>query len=197
MIFGLLIILNPTQFVFAERNFSLEKIVDINKETLEESLTDLNAFPKIFPENVKSVKLIQNDEKTIAEMVLGFSGFSINSQVEVNDHPDSRHTIEVISRDLRGTKLTTSLTKTWSYSGVPDEGTIVEMDMTLKTSGFLALAGLAPDETIVYSLDRSLVDIVSYIKSEPEKEEISEETTDEEPIEEKPKKPVKKRSFKR
>lgn len=177
---------------FAERNFSLEKIVDINKDVLEDSLTDLNAFPKIFPENVKSVKLVQDNEKTIAEMVLGFSGFSIKSQVEVKNQPNSKHTIEVISGDLRGTKLVTSLTKTWSYSGVPDEGTIVEMDMTLKTSGFLALVALATDDTIVYSLDRSLVDIVSYIKSDPEKEEISE---NEEVVKEKSKKPTKKRRF--
>ncbi len=154
------------QPVNAERSFYFEKVIDINKKSFEDSLINPNNLQKIFPENVKLVESKTNEnEKTIVKMELGFAGFAINSEVELTNFPGSIHTMEIISGDLEGTKITTALKETWSYDGIPNEGTKVEIDLILQTSGYLSLIGLAPDDAILYSLDKSLVDIVSYVKS--------------------------------
>ncbi len=164
-----LLAIGINQPISAERSFYFEKVLDINKKSFQDSITNLNNLPKIFPENIKSVKPSSDEnENTKAKMTLGVGGFSINSEVELATEPNSVHTMKIISGDLEGTKITTSLKETWSYDGIPNEGTIIEIDMILQTSGFLSLIGLAPDETILYSLDKSLLDVVSYVKSNNE-----------------------------
>lgn len=185
------------QPVFAEREFSFEKTVDINKNTFQNSLTDLDSLKKIFPQNIKSVETkLENNEKSYAKMTFGFGGFSIDSDIELTNHENSTHIIEITSGGLSGTKLTANLTETWSYDGKPNQGTIVEIDMTLQTSGFLSLIGLAPDDAIIYSLDKSILDIVSYTKSKngiEETEKVDVITKDSDEI----KQNVLKRKFKR
>jgi hypothetical protein len=160
-----LLAIGINQPISAERSFYFEKVLDINKKSFQDSLTNLNNLPKIFPENIKSVKPSSDENENKAKMTLGVGGFSINSEVELAKETNSVHTMKIISGDLEGTKITTSLKETWSYDGIPNEGTIIEIDMILQTSGFLSLIGLASDETILYSLDKSLLDVVSYVKS--------------------------------
>lgn len=196
MILFLLVLSQP---VFADRQFSFEKVVDINKDSLQKSLTDLDSLQKIFPQHVKSVESKFGDnEKSYAKMTLGFGGFAIDSDIELTNHSDSTHTIEIISGDLKGTKMTTAFTETWGYDGVPNQGTVVEIDMSLQTSGYLSLIGLAPDDAIIYSLDRSLLDIVSYAKSREGIKEIeSDEKTSQDSEEIKINTNVSKRKFKK
>ena len=188
------------QPIYAERNFYFEKVIDINKKSFQDSLINPNNLQKIFPENVKLIESkTDENEKTIAKMELGFAGFSINSEIELTNLPDSTHTMEIISGDLEGTKITTSLRETWSYDGIPNEGTKVEIDMTLHTSGYLSLIGLAPDDAILYSLDKSLVDIESYVKlnNGHSSEDKEQETTSNDSNESKTNSKISKRSFKR
>lgn len=195
----ILLAIGINQPISAERSFYFEKVLDINKKSFQDSLTNLNNLPKIFPENIKSVELSSNEnEITKAKMILGVGGFSINSEVELTNEPNSVHTMKIISGDLEGTKITTALKETWAYDGTPNEGTIIEIDMILQTSGFISLIGLASDETVLYSLDKFLLDIVSYVKSNNgvlDKEEQFESQS--EPIEIKSEQKIKKRTFRR
>ena len=156
-----LVAANPA---FADRSITFEKVVDIDKNTLQESLTDLNSLPKIFPKNVKSVESQTTDEKNSAKVTFGLNGLSINSEIEVTEL-QNRNILEIVSGDLKGTRLTTVLQETWGFDGTPNQGTVVKMKMILQTSGLLSLVGLASDDDINYSLDKSLIDIVSYVKS--------------------------------
>jgi len=66
------------QPISSERSFYFEKVLDINKKSFQDSLTNLNNLPKIFPENIKSVELSSNENEIIkAKMILGVGGFSI------------------------------------------------------------------------------------------------------------------------
>ena len=203
ILLGLFVILVTSminQPVNAERSFYFEKVIDINKKSFQDSLINPNSLQKIFPENVKLVESkTDENEKIIAKMELGFAGFAINSEVELTNFPDSTHTMEIISGDLEGTKITTALMETWSYDGVPNEGTKVEIDMVLETSGYLSLIGLAPDDAILYSLDKSLVDIVSYVKSNngDSYEDKDQNTSSDDTKETKINSKIKKRSFNR
>ena len=72
------------------------------------------------------------------------------------------HELSVLSGDLKGSKILTKLEKTWSYDGIKNMGTLVDMDVSLKTSGFLALLGLVNEDLIRYSIDNSLIRLVDF-----------------------------------
>ncbi|HMK33376.1 MAG TPA: hypothetical protein VK431_07135, partial [Nitrosopumilaceae archaeon] len=76
---------------------------------------------------------------------------------------------EVISGDLKGSMITTTLQKTWGYDGSSDGGTIVNMKMVLKPSGMLFLiVPSIPDQVILSNLNAGLDKFVAHAKSKSE-----------------------------
>jgi len=159
------IVFFDTQEAAAARQLVLEKVVDVNKNALQETLVDPSNLKDIFPDYIKSVESTKvQDNKNLAKLVLGLNGFNVNSEVEYTKLPNENHIVEVITGDLRGTKLTTTLKETWGFDGTPNQGTIVNIKMTLQYSGILSFLGLLSNEAFLYSLDYSLGNIVSYTK---------------------------------
>jgi len=66
-LFSVILIFN-SQLVFADRSLNYEKIVDIEKDTLETVFEDLEILPKIFPDFVKAVESNHNDNKKVAKI---------------------------------------------------------------------------------------------------------------------------------
>ena len=154
-----------SQPAFAEREITLKKTVDVKNELLLETLSDLQSYPQIFPEFIKSVKL--TDDKT-AKFTVGSNGIFFDVQAQHIQYPDGRHVVEVISGDLKGSKIITTLQKTWGFDGTPNGGTRVNMEILLQTSGMLSL--ITPsisDEMILSHLDAGLEKLVVYAKTEP------------------------------
>lgn len=149
----------------AERIISFEKTLDVPKDELKMLLTDIGNYPKIFPEYIRSAKLIESsDKQTVAEMTLGVSGFFITGKVLSTQPEDDQYELRVISGDLRGTRMMTTMEKTWGYDGTPDMGTKVKVEVSLHLFGFLALLGLVSEDTIRYSIDKSLFTLAQYYK---------------------------------
>ena len=149
----------------AERIISFEKTLDVPKGELKLLLNDIGSYPKIFPEYIKAAKLISNTNKrTVAEMTLGASGFFITANVSYSQPNDDQYELKVISGDLKGTKILTTMEKTWGYDGRPDMGTKVKVEVSLHLIGFLALLGLVSEDTITYSIDKSLFTLAQYYK---------------------------------
>jgi len=149
----------------AERIISFEKTLDVPKDELKMLLTDIANYPKIFPEYIRSAKLIESsDSQTVAEMTLGVNGFFITAKVLSTQPQDDQYELRVISGDLRGTRMITTMEKTWGYDGATDMGTKVRVEVSLHLFGFLALLGLVSEDTIKYSIDKSLFTLVQYYK---------------------------------
>ena len=164
-LFSVILIFN-SQLVFADRNINYEKILDIEKDALETVFEDLEILPKIFPDFVKSVESNHNDNKKVAKIELNLNGFHFYPIVEYSNPFDGTHLIQVTSGDLRGTKINTSLEKTWGFDGTANKGTIVNMQLDLKQSGLSSILGIIPDKVVLYSVDRFLVDTVNYVNSD-------------------------------
>jgi len=163
-LFSVILIFN-SQPVFADRNINYEKILDIDKDALEAVFEDLKILPEIFPDFVKSVESSNNDNKKVAKIVLNLNGFHFYPKVQYSIPSDGTHLIQVISGDLRGTKINTSLEKTWGFDGTANKGTIANMQLDLKQSGLSSVLGIIPDKVVLYSVDRFLVDTVNYVNS--------------------------------
>lgn len=163
ILFSFCIIFAPA---FAEKEFSLKKTVDVKNQLLLDTLSDLQSYPQIFPDYIKSVKLI--DDKT-AKFNVGSDGIFFDVKTQYSHQPDGSYVVEVISGDLKGSRITTTLQKTWGFDGLPDGGTIVDMEILLKPSGMLSLiAPSVPDQMILSNLDTSLDKFTAYAKSKSE-----------------------------
>src|SRR6267378_3526456 len=163
IIFSFCIIFTP---VFAEKELSLTKTVYVKDQLLLDTLSDLQSYPQIFPEYIKSVELI--DDKT-AKFNVGSNGIFFDVETQYSHQSDGSYVVEVISGDLKGSRMITTLQKTWGYDRSADGGTIVNMEILLNTSGMLSLiAPSIPDQVILSNLDTGLDKFVAYAKSKSE-----------------------------
>jgi hypothetical protein len=162
-VFSYLIIFHP---VYADKELTLKKTVNVQSQTLLETLSDLQSYPHIFPENIKSVEL--TGAKT-AKFNIGSNGIFFDVQTKYTQNSDGSYVVEITSGDLKGTRVITTLQKTWGFDGTSDGGTIVNMDMILQISGMLSLfAPTIPDQTILSNLGTSLDKFALYAKSKPQ-----------------------------
>jgi ribosome-associated toxin RatA of RatAB toxin-antitoxin module len=166
-VFSFLIISQPA---YAEKELSLKKTVDVKNQVLLETLSNVQSYPQIFPEYIKSVELTGTDT---AKLNVGSNGIFFDVQTQYTQNPDGSYVVEVTSGDLKGSKITTTLQKTWGFDGTPDGGTMVNMDMVLQTSGMLSLlAPSIPDQTILSNLGAGLDKLALYAKNKSETQSV-------------------------
>jgi ribosome-associated toxin RatA of RatAB toxin-antitoxin module len=162
-VFSFLII---SQSAYADKELSLKKTIDVKNQVLLETLSNVQSYPQIFPEYIKSVELTGTNT---AKFNVGSNGIFFDVQTKYTQNPDGSYVVEVTSGDLKGSRVITTLQKTWSFDGTPDGGTMVNMDIVLQTSGMLSLlAPSIPDQAILSNLDAGLDKFASYAKSKSE-----------------------------
>ncbi len=155
-----------SQSAYAEKDLSLKKTVDVKSQVLLETLSNLQSYPQIFPEYIKSVELMGDKS---AKFNVGSNGIFFDVQTQYTQYPGGNYVVEVTSGDLKGSRIITTLQKTWGFDGTPDGGTVVNMEVLLQTSGMLSLlAPFIPDQTILSNLDTGLDKFATYAKSNPE-----------------------------
>lgn len=166
---------------FADQHTAFQKILDVEKSSLQDTLIDIRNYEKVFPDFVRSVDILERTEdKALAEFSMGFGVIPLQVKVEHNIVNENIHELNVVSGDLKGTQITTTLKKTWGFNGLPEKATVVDIDMSLKVSGFLALIGIVDENLVKYALDSSLFSLQEYTngkfveevkpeKSEPKK----------------------------
>ena len=159
-----------SQSAYADKELSLKKTVDVKNQILLETLSDLQNYPQIFPEYIKSVELTGANT---AKFNVGSNGIFFDVQTQYTQNPDGSYVVEVTSGDLKGSRVITTLQKTWGFDGTPNGGTILNMDILLQTSGMLSLlAPSIPDQAILSNLDSGLDKFASYAKSKSETQSV-------------------------
>src|SRR6266849_1129369 len=132
---------------YAEKELTLKKTVNVQKQVLLETLSNIQNYPQIFPQYIKSVELTGTDT---AKFNVGSNGIFFDVRTKYTQNSDGSHVIEVTDGDLKGSKIITTLQKTWGFDGTPEGGTLVNMNMVLQTSGMLSLiAPSIPDQAIL------------------------------------------------
>jgi len=150
---------------YADRMFNYETVSDVKEESLISAISDVSNYPQIFPDNVKYVKLLDN-RTNLVEMNAGIYGVFFDTQALYKQSPDGKYVIEVISGDLKGTTMTTELKKTWGFNGEAERGTIADISLDLKTSGFLSwVLRFVPDSSLSFALENGFDRFVEYAKS--------------------------------
>lgn len=128
-------------------------------------MSDVSNYPQIFPDNVRYVKILDN-KTNLVEMNAGIAGVFFDTQAVYKQNPDGTYLVEVTSGDLKGTTMKTELKKTWGFDGTPDRGTIADVSLDLKSSGFLSwLLSFVPDSSLSFALESGFDRFVEYSKS--------------------------------
>ena len=153
------IIISP---VYGVRDVSFQNTVDVKKEFLLKALTDYNNYPKIFPDNIKSVTVSNN----FVHIDVKAGPITFNEDATYAIQADGSYIVEIISGDLKGTKITSWFTDTWGFDGTPNGGTIVRTNLSLETSGLASFALLfVSDKDIKSTMGTAIYKFYQYAKN--------------------------------
>jgi ribosome-associated toxin RatA of RatAB toxin-antitoxin module len=144
---------------------TLQKVSDVSEETLLNTISDVTNYPQIFPDNVKFVKILDNNTKLV-EMNAGINGMFFDAQAICKTDANGNYVVEVVSGDLKGTTMTTKLEKTWGFHGQKDGGTVADISLDVKTSGLLSwMIDFVPDGSLAEALGYSFDKFVQHIQA--------------------------------
>lgn len=151
---------------YADRMVILQKISDVSEESLLNTISNVSEYPKIFPDNVKYVKILDNNTKLV-EMNAGINGMFFDTQAICKTDADGNYVVKVVSGDLKGTTMTTKLEKTWGFHGQKDGGTIAYIVLDVKTSGFLSwMINFVPDSSVSDALGYGFDKFVQHVQTQ-------------------------------
>ena len=142
---------------------SITKPVDIEKEFLEEAFADIKSYPYLFGNNIQEVTPIQIDDyKKIIWIKGSVRGFTISGDIEYTKGLNGEHVVNIISGNLKGTKIITTLTKRTGFTGIPDKGTDVNMQLDLRMGGFWGslAGGFVSQQDLRYMMDFGILEFV-------------------------------------
>jgi hypothetical protein len=149
---------------YADRIITIQKVSNVNESALLGALSNVSEYPQIFPDNVKYVKILDNNTKLV-EMNAGINGIFFDTEAICTTDANGNYVLQVVSGDLNGTTMTTTLQPTWGFQGQKDGGTIANINLDVKTSGVLSwMLNFVPDSTVSDALNYGFDKFIEYIQ---------------------------------
>ena len=125
--------------VYAANVIETTKEVNVKKELMAKTLSDLRNYKELFPDFVKSVELKQ--DPNYAKFTINAQGSTYVADVKSLNQPDDTFVIEVLSGGIKGTKMITTLSERVSFDGkTPDGATTVKTKLILETDFWTSFA---------------------------------------------------------
>jgi len=148
---------------YATRTIEVKKEVDVKKDLLAKQLADLTGYKKIFPAFIKDVKPDPSD-KNLAKFIVEAQG-TREADVKSTVKPDGTFIVEILSGDLKGSKITTTLKERTGFDGSPHGATIITTNLSLETSFIVSLAlSFVDDSQIQQAMGDGFYELGQYIK---------------------------------
>ncbi len=160
--FIVIVVLSLIPSSYADRVITYQTVVNVKKESLLSAMSNLQDYDKIFPNNIRYVKLLDNSTHLV-EMNAGINGIYFDTQAIYTIDKDGRYVIEVVSGDLKGTTMTTALEQTWGPGGQKGGATQANISLDMKTSGLLSwMLNFVPDNSVSFALEDGFYRFVKY-----------------------------------
>ena len=148
--------------VYATRYVEVTKEVNVKKEFFAKELSDLRNYKEIFPTLIKSVKIDPATNR--AKFVIEASG-THEADVKSSILPDGSFVVEILSGDLKGTKIITTLKERIGFDGTPKGATTVKTKLMLETSFWISLTlSFVGDSEIKNAVGDGFYDLGEYVK---------------------------------
>jgi hypothetical protein len=149
--------------VYATRTIEITKDIGVKKSLLAKQLEDLKSYKDVFPAFVKSVEIEPNTNR--AKFIVDAQ---VRSEADVQStvQPDGTFVVEILSGDLKGSKIITKLKERVGFDGTPKGATTVKTTLILETSMTASLAlAFINDEQISESIGNGFYELGEYVKS--------------------------------
>jgi len=115
------------------KNFQLYNVVKVDRQEIFMIMSNIENYPNVFPDNIKSVKIInQTNNLIIAEEKITERGLDVSVLVQHTIIPYDTHTIEILNGPLDNTKIILT------YNDI-EGGTEIKTDVELRSWGILNL----------------------------------------------------------
>lgn len=148
---------------FATRTIQVVKSLDVGSDIFARQLIDLKSYQKIFPEFVVGVEPEKQLNRT--KLIIDAQG-KREAYVTSKTLENNTLLIEVLSGDLKGTKVVTSLSNATGFDGTPNGATIVHSTLVLETNWLVTLAlSFVDDDVISKAVGDGFYEIGQYVKS--------------------------------
>ena len=135
------------------KRISFENIIDtVSHASMYEVITDVENYPKVLPENILSVKILDRTNNSItAEEQIGEHGIKSTLTVKHSFVPMEKHTIEILDGDAKGTIITQN------FEILPTSGSLkITTDVELDLKGIFSFVGFLPTSSIQHAVDTTI-----------------------------------------
>lgn len=149
---------------YAVRTIEVTKDVDTRKELLATALTDLRVYKEIFPSLVKDVII---DSKTNQAKFIVVAQGMHEAEVKSTIQQDGSFVVNILSGDLKDSKITITLKERTGFDGTPNGATTIKATLILHTSWLVSTAlSFVSDSDIQTAVGDGLYEVAQYAKSE-------------------------------
>lgn len=145
----------PTQIV---TKISYSRLADANEKDIFETMSDVKDYPKILPDNFRSVKILNHTKTTIyAEEEIFERGISTKLIVRYIIHPYENQSLQVITGDAQNTTIIENFKANGS-------STIITTHVEMHLKGLLVPFGLLPQDNLEHAVNTVIDSFVIYTK---------------------------------
>ncbi len=147
----------PNEYRTQTTEINFVKIVNVDRLTLFELFSDIEKYPLVLPENIISADIKSiNKNILIVEMLVHEAGIKIPLEVKHEIFPSSRHTITILTGDVKDTVLDIVFE---DY----DSKTRITVDMELHTKGILTPFGFLASSNYQSAMNTVIESFIDYL----------------------------------
>jgi len=144
--------------------FNVYRETEVKKEKIFDVMADIEDYPKVLPENVISIKIINQTTSSggatvffVEEKLIG-SGIVITQIVRHNFVQYDRHTITVMDGDAEGTKIILKFMD-------EDDKTKITAEVKIRIKGILAPFGGLARSNMESAINTTIDNFIEYSKT--------------------------------
>tara|TARA_B100000953_G_scaffold142440_1_gene117873 strand:+ start:8 stop:1090 length:1083 start_codon:yes stop_codon:yes gene_type:complete len=127
-------------------DFTTSQLVDMETDTLFDLMADVESYTDVLPNNISYVKILSSVDNVItAEEELTEAGFKMKLIAKHTFNPYSKHVIEIIDGDAKGT----TITQTFESVGAQ---TNLITDVHLNITGPTSLIAYLPTSNLIHAI---------------------------------------------
>jgi len=147
------------------RQFTVSRIVDLDREIIFNSFSDIENYPNVLSANVLAVKIINQTvnpfggKTTFADVDVQEAGVKVKLTIKHTTKPYSKIIIQVFGGDSHGTTITQTYNET-------DSGTEITNDVLVRVKGLLTAFGFLPNYNFQHAMNAVLNDFIDYTKNQ-------------------------------
>ena len=147
---------NPIFPEKVEKEIEFTRVVNVDKLALFETMADIHNYPKIFPNNVISVNIINQSENIIfAKETVSEAGITADIIAKHILFPPDKHIVTVVDGDAKNTTITIILDEL-------DSSTKLTIKMEMELRGILIPFGFLPQNQFQSAMNTVISGFVDY-----------------------------------